>query len=90
MVLKVSSQRQLTLSKALLGQLGNPRYLEAEVVDGALVLRPALKATLAEAELLYGRHGITQDVLMAALRIVERRKAKAAQDAEGAGQASGS
>ena len=77
-VLKLSSQRQLTLPKALVEQMGSPSYFEAELVkDGdkrELVLRPGVKMTLAEAELAYGKHGLTREVLTEALRIVAKRK----------------
>lgn len=73
-ILKLSSQRQLTLTKGLVEAMGQPSYFEAELVNRELVLRPALKATLEEAEQRYAQHGITKDVLAEALRIVERRK----------------
>jgi hypothetical protein len=74
-ILKLSSQRQLTLTKGLVEAMGQPSYFEAELVNRDLVLRPALKETLAEAEERFAKHGITRDVLAEALRIVERRKA---------------
>ncbi|WP_282615012.1 hypothetical protein [Roseomonas gilardii] len=38
------------------------------------MLRPALSATLEEAEALFGEQGITRDVLVEALRLVRRRE----------------
>ncbi|WP_114374400.1 hypothetical protein [Elioraea thermophila] len=75
-VLKLSPQRQLTLSKALVETLGRPRFFEVELRAEAreLVLRPADKLTLEEAEVAYGRHGITRAVLIEALRIVRSRE----------------
>lgn len=73
-LLKLSSQRQLTLPKTLVERMGSPSYFEALLVKGELILRPGLKMTLAEAEEAYGRHGITQEVLREALRIVAGRK----------------
>lgn len=74
-VLKLSRQRQLTLTRAVVEALGSPRFLEAEVQpDRTLLLRPALRMTLAEAEEAFGAHGITKEVLVEALRTVERRK----------------
>lgn len=49
-VLKLSSQRQLTLPKAAVETMGSPSYFEGVLVKGELVLRPATKLTLAEAE----------------------------------------
>ncbi|WP_270939271.1 hypothetical protein [Falsiroseomonas oryzae] len=73
-VLKLSSQRQLTLTKRLVEAMGTPSHFEAVLVNKELVLRPALKMTLAEAEAAYGKHGITRDVLQEALRIVAGRE----------------
>lgn len=81
-VLKVSRQGQLTLTRPVLAALGNPRFLEAEVQpDRTLLLRPALKMTLDEAEEAFAEHGITKEVLVEALRILKRRE-KAARAAE--------
>lgn len=74
-VLKLSRQRQLTLTRAIVEALGNPRYLEAKLgADRSLMLIPADMATLDEATEAYGRHGITREVLTEALRIVRRRE----------------
>lgn len=75
-ILKLSSQRQLTLTRALVEAMGSPSYFEAELVKKELVLRAAEKLTLAEAEARWGKHGLTREVLTEALRIVERRKAE--------------
>ena len=73
-LLKVSSQGQVTLRREVREALGNPRHLECWMDRGTLMLRPAVSATLDEAEALYGRHGITRDVLVEALRIVRRAR----------------
>ena len=83
-VLKLSSQRQLTLPKALVEEMGSPAYFEAEVVKEGnsrdLVLRAGVKMTLAEAEIAYGKHGLTREVLTEALRIVAKRKEASGKD----------
>ncbi|UFN49329.1 hypothetical protein LPC08_01395 [Roseomonas sp. OT10] len=71
-LLKLSPQGQVTLRRGVREALGNPRHLECWLENGTLMLRPAVSATLAEAEALYGKHGITRDVLAEALRIVRR------------------
>lgn len=81
-LLKVSRQGQLTLTRPVLAALGNPRHLQAEVrPDRTLLLRPALKMTLDEAEAAFAGEGITKEVLVEALRILKRRE-KAAREAE--------
>lgn len=83
-VLKLSRQRQLTLTRAIIEALGHPRFFEAQLrPDRTLVLRPALKMTLAEAEEVYREHGITKEVLVEALRIVQRREKAAGGTAGG-------
>ncbi|MBR0651118.1 hypothetical protein GXW78_15710 [Roseomonas terrae] len=72
-LLKVSTQGQVTLRRAVRKALGDPRHLEARIENGALVLRPAIAATLDEAVLLFGKQGITRDVLVEALRAVKAR-----------------
>lgn len=81
-ILKISSQRQVTLPKSLVEAMRQPSYFEARLVNGELVLRPGMKATLAEAEAAFGKHGITQEVLREALRIVAERE-KGSAGAEG-------
>lgn len=73
-VLKLSPQRQLTLPRALVEAMGSPSYFEAVLVNKDLVLRTAVKMTLAEAEAAYGKHGITREVLREALKIVAKRE----------------
>ena len=73
-LLKVSPQGQVTLRRDVLAALRNPRTLEAWVEKGTLMLRPALSASLAEAEAIFAKQGITRDVLVEALRIVQRRE----------------
>lgn len=73
-LLKVSPQGQVTLRRGVREALGNPRHLECWMEGGVLMLRPALSATLEEAEALFGEQGITRDVLVEALRLVRRRE----------------
>jgi hypothetical protein len=80
MVLKLSSQGQLTLPRKVVEEMGSPSYFEAVLVNRELVLRPGLRMTLAEAEEAFRKHGITREVLKEALRIVDGRNAEAAQD----------
>jgi hypothetical protein len=72
-VFKVSPQRQLTLSKAMLASMGNPRLLAAELKGEVLTLRPAHPLE-EEMQRQLAENGLTQDVLVEALRVVERRK----------------
>lgn len=73
-ILKVSPQGQVTLRKDVLAALRHPRSLEAWIEDGTLMLRPAMSATLDEAAAVFGKQGITRDVLVEALRIVKQRQ----------------
>ncbi|WP_019014535.1 hypothetical protein [Elioraea tepidiphila] len=80
-VLKLSRQRQLTLNRAIVAAMGNPRFLEARLnPDRSLTLIPADRLDLREeVPKVYREAGITKDVLIEALRIVQRReKARAA------------
>ena len=79
-ILKVSSQGQVTLPRALWREMGEPSYFEAALVNRDLVLRVAHRLTLEEAEARYGAHGITSDVLREALRIVREKEAAGGQD----------
>ncbi len=72
-VLKVSKQGQVTLRREVRTALGNPRHLECWVEDRTLHLRPAMSATLDEAEGMLGEQGITRDVLIEALKIVRAK-----------------
>jgi hypothetical protein len=73
-ILKVSPQGQVTLRRDVLEALNRPRHLEAWIEKGTLMLRPAVSATLAEAEEMFAEQGITRDVLVEALRIVKKRQ----------------
>ncbi len=75
-ILKVSPQGQVTLRREVREALRHPRHLEAWVENGTLMLRPAVSATLEEAEGLFGKQGITRDVLIEALKIVRARKGR--------------
>jgi hypothetical protein len=80
LLMKLSSQRQLTLPKVVWQAMGSPLWFEAQLVRRDLVLRHAEKMTLEQAERVYGRHGITQDVMAEALKIVAAREKEAARD----------
>ena len=73
-ILKVSSQGQVTLRRDVMAALRQPRHLEAWVENGTLMLRPAVSATLKDAETMFAKQGITRDVLIEALRIVKKRQ----------------
>ena len=73
-ILKVSPQGQVTLRKDVMAALRHPRSLEAWVENGTLMLRPAFSGSLAEAEAIFAKQGITRDVLVEALRIVKKRR----------------
>ncbi|MDL1950017.1 acetylglutamate kinase [Acidobacteria bacterium ACD] len=76
-VLKVARQGQLTLTRKVLAALGNPRFFEAEILpDRTLLLRPALKMTLDEAEEAFAEHGITKEVLVEALPYISEFRGK--------------
>jgi hypothetical protein len=75
-ILKVSPQGQLTLRRPVRKALGDPRHLEAWMEKGTLMLRPALVAHPDDAANLFGKAGITRDVLIEALRIVKTRQAR--------------
>lgn len=77
-LLKVSSQGQVTLRRAMRAALKNPRHFEAWIENGTLMLRPALAASPAEAEALLGTQAITREVLIEALRVVRERRARQA------------
>ena len=83
MILRVSSQGQVTLPYALREKLNFPDHFSATLESSdRLVLEPCEKLTLDEAELRYGRHGITQEVLIEALRVLKKREKEAAQAKE--------
>jgi hypothetical protein len=75
-LLKVSSQGQVTLRRAMRAALKNPRHFEAWIENGTLMLRPALAASPAEAEALFNIQAITREVLVEALRVVRERRAR--------------
>lgn len=79
-LLKISPQNQISLNKRMREELGSPSHIEVEVVNGNLVVRPAHKLTLEEAERRYRRHGITAEVLEQAFRLVRARQAAQAVD----------
>lgn len=75
-LVKLSPQRQLTLPKTIVEEMGSPSHFEGEIVKGELILRKTLHMTVREAELAMAKHGLTREVLMEALRIVDRRHGK--------------
>lgn len=62
-LLKISPQRQMTLTRAIRPAMGQPSHTLADFVKPNLVLKPAEAMTLAEPERRYARHGITAEIL---------------------------
>jgi hypothetical protein len=77
-MLKVSPQRQVTLTNVIWEAMLRPSHVIAEVVKGKLSLTPVFGTDIEEAARLYGKAGITAEVLAEAMRIVERRRAEKA------------
>ncbi len=77
-MLKVSPQRQVTLTNAIWESMLKPSHVIAEVVKGKLTLLPVFGTDIEEAARLYGKAGITAEVLAEAMRIVDRRRAEKA------------
>ena len=77
-LMKVSSQGQVTIRRAMRAALNHPGHFAAWIENGTIILRPAMAASPAEAELLFGRHAITREVLVEALRIVRDRRGRKA------------
>lgn len=90
MIIRVSPQGQITIPKALRTQLGPCRRMEARVERMALVLRPILADTPEQGERMWGAEGITAEVLMQAIRIVEARRAKERRPMPAEGKETGS
>ncbi len=63
------------MPKALREAMAHPEHLEAVLeAPNRLVLQTCLRMTVQEAALRFGRHGITQEVLVEALRLVQARQ----------------
>ncbi len=77
-MLKVSPQRQVTLTNAIWEAMLKPSHVVAELVKGKLSLTPVFGTDIEEAARLYGKAGITAEVLAEAMRIVERRRTEKA------------
>ncbi len=71
---KVSPRRQVTLPEDVHQYIGRISYIEVATVKGDLMLRRADSMSLEEIERAWGKHGIGRDVLVQALRIVNRKK----------------
>ena len=77
MVIRISPQWQVTIPKAFRPQLGSTGQLEAQLEEGALVLRPVLAPSAGWVERHFAPEGITREVLWEAMRLIEsRRKAQ--------------
>ena len=77
MIIRISPQWQVTIPKAFRPPLGNAGQLEAQLEDGALVLRPVLAPSAGWVERHFAPEGITREVLWEAMRLIEdRRKAR--------------
>jgi hypothetical protein len=78
MLIRISPQWQVTIPKALRPHFGPARQVEARMENMALVLRPVLASTASDGAALFAAEGITTEVLMAAMAVVERRRRTAA------------
>jgi len=78
MLIRVSPQWQVTIPRAFRRHIGPSRLIEARIEHAALMLRPIMVETVEEAARMFGPDGVTQEVLVEALRVIERRRAKAA------------
>jgi bifunctional DNA-binding transcriptional regulator/antitoxin component of YhaV-PrlF toxin-antitoxin module len=85
MLIRISPQWQITIPKALRQHFGPARQAEARIESMALVLRPVLATTIAEGEEIFAPQGITTEVLVAAMGLVERRRREAERDARTSG-----
>lgn len=85
MIIKVSPQGQVTIPKALRAKLGEPRRMEARVEREALVLRPVLAESPEAGEQLWGKEGITAEVLWQAIRLLDARRLREAAGKVGEG-----
>ena len=74
MVIRISSQWQVTIPKAFRPQLGSSGQLEAQFEQGALVLRPVLAPSADWAEQHFAPEGITREVIWEAMRLIESRR----------------
>lgn len=80
MILKMSSQGQVTLSKALRQRLGNPTHFEAQEEGDKhrqrLVLRPAVRTALAIAswEQMFEGAAVSREDVVEAMIVVGRRR----------------
>jgi hypothetical protein len=88
-LIRISPQWQVTIPKAFRPQFGPARLAEARLERMALMLRPVLAETPTEAARMFRPEGITTEVLLAAMQIVERRRQReadgAAPDTSGSG-----
>lgn len=78
MLIRISPQWQVTIPKALRPHFGPARMVEARMENMALTLRPVLASTARDGAALFAAEGITTEVLMAALALVEKRRRAAA------------
>ena len=74
MVIRISPQWQVTIPRAYRPQLGSTGQLEAQLEEGALVLRPVLAPSAEWAERHFMPEGITREVLWEAMRLIESRR----------------
>ncbi|MDO9711354.1 hypothetical protein [Paracraurococcus lichenis] len=79
MIIRVSPQWQVTIPKPFRRAFAHTRRVEARPEDGGLMLRPILADSVTTAAEMFGPEGVTQQVLVEALRIVERRRRRAAE-----------
>jgi hypothetical protein len=77
LLIKKTKKNQLTIPKALLDQLSPTDYFDAEVVSGALVLRPVRVVPLVDIDRVRGRlkrGGVRPDDVQRAVRWAREKK----------------
>jgi hypothetical protein len=81
MLIRISPQWQITIPKAFRERFGPSRQAEARFERMALVLRPVLADGVLQGSAMFRPEGITTEVLVAALDLVERRRRRDAERA---------
>lgn len=74
MMIRISPQWQVTIPKAYREHMGTAGWAEAQVEQGALLLRPVVAPSAAWVEARFAPEGITREVLWEAMRLIESRR----------------
>ena len=82
MLIRISPQWQITIPRAFRERFGTSRQAEARMERMALMLRPVLADSAVAGAQMFRPEGITTEVLVAALDLVERRRREAEQGRE--------